>query len=209
MISTFTLLAAVSLAVVNAQTDPSMSTDSSMDMGGMATGGAMMPWMHFSLGDSLWFSTWVPQSKGALAGAAVGLFLLAIVDRWLASMRGVMEIYWRRRTEVMVAARFAPIADREKDSGTSESDIASLRNQTPPAVPLTGPRLANLRSIAPFVPAHDIVRGILHTGQAALTFAFMLAIMTFQGAFFIAIVIGLGVGEMLFGRFARMASHAH
>jgi hypothetical protein len=77
-----------------------MSADgmAGMDMGGMVTGGMMTPWMHFALGDSLWFSTWVPQSKGALAGAALGLFLLAILERWVACMRGVMEAYWRRRS---------------------------------------------------------------------------------------------------------------
>ena len=30
-----------------------------------------------------------------------------------------------------------------------------------------------LRTIPPFIPAHDIARGILHAGQAALTFGFM------------------------------------
>ena len=80
------------------------------------------------------------------------------------------------------------------------------------------------RNIPPFIPAHDIVRGILHAGQAALGFAFMLVVMyisfpcstivtiadqdnrTFQVSFIIAIVVGLGVGEMLFGRYISIAS---
>jgi hypothetical protein len=57
----------------------------------------MTPWMHFDMGDSLWFSTWIPQSKGALAGASIGLFFLAILERWIASARGVLENYWRRK----------------------------------------------------------------------------------------------------------------
>jgi copper transporter 1 len=84
----------------------------------------------------------------------------------------------------------------------------------------------SMRSGPPFIPAHDIARGILHMGQAALGFAFMLAVMyvllcklvdtvvitnnlrrTFQAAFIFAIVVGLGVGEMLFGRFTNAAAH--
>jgi len=52
---------------------------------------------HLSRGDALWFDAWVPQSTGALAGAAIGLFLLAILERWLAAMRVVMEAWWQQR----------------------------------------------------------------------------------------------------------------
>ena len=34
-----------------------------------------------------------------------------------------------------------------------------------------------LRSVPPFIPAHDIARGILHAGQVGLGFTFMLAVM--------------------------------
>ena len=78
----FIALLPLLLLGVAAQMDPDMSMDSMDDMGGMTSGGMMMPWMHFSLGDSLWFSAWVPQSKGALAGACIGLFMLAIIERW-------------------------------------------------------------------------------------------------------------------------------
>lgn len=87
-----------------------------------------------------------------------------------------------------------------------------------------------MRSAPPFIPAHDITRGVLHMGQAALAFAFMLAVMyvrrrsgvvpllipplhcrnrTFQIGFILAIVTGLGVGETLFGRFINHAAHLH
>ncbi len=59
--------------------------------------GSMVPWLHFEGGDALWFESWHPSSKGAIAGAAIGLFILAIIERWIAAMRGVMEIHWRRQ----------------------------------------------------------------------------------------------------------------
>lgn len=52
---------------------------------------------HFSGGDVIWFDGWAPSSPGAIAGVAIGLFLLAIVERWLAAMRTVMEAWWRQR----------------------------------------------------------------------------------------------------------------
>jgi len=43
--------------------------------------------------------------------------------------------------------------------------------------------------------------------QTALGFAFMLVVMTFQVGFILALVVGLGVGETLFGRFASAGAH--
>lgn len=57
----------------------------------------MIPWLHFAGGDNLFFESWRPTSPGAIAGACIGLFILAIIDRWMAAVRRLMEAYWRRR----------------------------------------------------------------------------------------------------------------
>ncbi|KAJ6534492.1 Ctr copper transporter [Mycena vulgaris] len=55
----------------------------------------MMTALHFTpLGDTLWFAGWAPQSGGALAGACIGLFVLALFDRWVASCRKTLEAHW-------------------------------------------------------------------------------------------------------------------
>ncbi|TCD63913.1 hypothetical protein EIP91_004760 [Steccherinum ochraceum] len=64
-----------------------------------------------------------------------------------------------------------------------------------------------MRTVPPFIFWHDLTRGIMYLGHSALQFAFMLAIMTFQLGFIFALVVGLGVGEMLFGRYASHAAH--
>ncbi|KAJ6605126.1 Ctr copper transporter family-domain-containing protein [Mycena sp. CBHHK59/15] len=61
----------------------------------------------------------------------------------------------------------------------------------------------------PFIPAHDVPRGALYALQVVLGYAIMLAVMMFQVAYIISIVAGLGVGEMLFGRYAGSVSGAH
>ena len=57
----------------------------------------MVPYLHFTPGDALWFKDWVPKSRGAIVGTCIGLFLLAIVERFLAALKGVMESWWRRK----------------------------------------------------------------------------------------------------------------
>ena len=59
--------------------------------------GTMKPYLHFTPGDILWFMGWVPQSTGAMVGACIGLFLFAILDRWIAATRSLMESHWRSR----------------------------------------------------------------------------------------------------------------
>jgi len=64
------------------------------------------------------------------------------------------------------------------------------------------------RTIVPFIAKHDIPRGVIYALQALLGYILMLAIMTFQAAYLISIVIGLGLGEVLFGRFGDN-KHVH
>ena len=70
-----------------------MSMDGAMDL----AAGNMLMWFHFTPGDVLWFYGWVPTSVGAMVGTCIGLFLLALVDRWIAACRGVMEAHWSKR----------------------------------------------------------------------------------------------------------------
>ncbi|KAJ6566154.1 Ctr copper transporter family-domain-containing protein [Mycena capillaripes] len=158
--------------------------DMSMDDGMSLAAGMMMPYLHFTRGDVLWFAGWVPQSAGAMFGACIGLFILALVDRWLAAVRGMMDAHWRE------AGRAA--AKKACDGDDSKGKIKKFRLRAPP-----------------FIFAHDGMRGAMHALQAALGFAFMLAVMTFQAAFIITIALGLGIGEMMFGRYAAAATTNH
>ena len=72
-----------------------MPSDGSNGNGSMMV--MMMPWLHFTGGDYLFFRSWHPTSAGAIAGACIGLALLAIFDRWIAASRNVLESHWRQR----------------------------------------------------------------------------------------------------------------
>ena len=80
--------------------------DMSMDGAMSLASGSMIPYLHFTSGDILWFYGWVPTSKGAMAGTCIGLFLLALVDRWIAAARSVMEVHWSKRYVLVYAGIF-------------------------------------------------------------------------------------------------------
>ncbi|KAJ7165437.1 CTR copper uptake transporter [Mycena crocata] len=177
--------------------------DMTMDDGMTLAMGSMTPYLHFSRpGDTLWFAGWVPQSAGAVAGACVGLFVLALVDRWVAAVRAMMEVHWRGEGE-----RVRRLEEKEKVYG-EKGTVGEKGGGVDTAGKKREKRKFGIRA-PPFVPAHDVMRGVMHALQATLGFAFMLAVMTFQAAFILAIVLGLGVGEMLFGRYVGAAGMAH
>ena len=72
--------------------------DMNMDQGMSMNMGNMIAYLHFTIGDNLWFLGWAPSTAGAMAGACIGLFMLSIAERWLVAMRGVMEEHWSTRS---------------------------------------------------------------------------------------------------------------
>ncbi|KAJ8588992.1 hypothetical protein M405DRAFT_862515 [Rhizopogon salebrosus TDB-379] len=157
-----------------------MSTDGSMAL----AVGNMLTYLHFTPGDNLWFLGWVPKSTGAMVGTCIALFLLALVERWIAACRGLMEHHWHKQATIIVP-------DKLNTLPSQSSPVIFIRRFTPP-----------------FIPAHDIARGIMFAAQTLLNYLFMLTVMTFQLGFILSLVVGLGVGETLFGRFGSTA-HAH
>ena len=59
---------------------------------------SMLPLLHARpMSDTLWIHEWVPGTVGAVAGASIGLFLLALFDRFLAACRALTEMHWEDR----------------------------------------------------------------------------------------------------------------
>ncbi|KAH9057007.1 Ctr copper transporter [Lactarius vividus] len=158
----------------------------------------MTPYLHFTGGDNLFFKSWRPSSNGAIAGASVALVVLAISERLLFSIRGVLEARWRRSAFALNVGRTV-----EKNLHPSRKLVAKEGDVCEDDLGSTGsPIVQWRRTIPPFVFSHDATRGALYSLQALLSFTLMLAVMTFQAAYIISIVIGLGLGEILFGRIA-------
>lgn len=63
----------------------------------------------------------------------------------------------------------------EREASISSTSKA---NAVPSAEKATERQFTRLKRLAtPFIPSHDIPRGVMYAGQAALEYAFMLAVM--------------------------------
>lgn len=92
------LLALASAALLfpplaQAQHDHGM--DGMDDMNTMV-GGSMKMYLHLTPGDSVLFGPWVPKSDRAVIGTCVGVFLLAMIDRWFSATSAIMNAYWNK-----------------------------------------------------------------------------------------------------------------
>ena len=77
----------------------------------------------------------------------------------------------------------------------SYAEEASSANRVTP-----GPR----GLIAPFVLSRELARGGFMFFHSLISYVLMLIVMTFNAGFILSLVIGLGVGEFLVGRVARV-----
>ncbi|KAL4243058.1 Copper transport protein [Abortiporus biennis] len=174
----------------------------------------MVPWLHFTGGDNLFFKSWHPSSHGAIAGACIGLVVLAILERWISGMRGLLESHWRRKTLAIIGSQCgsstsvkaaSPLPSNAKDDNIdiSQDDVKSV-SDTPKLTVVTR---VTPRALPPFIARHDLPRGAIFALQTLFGYILMLAVMTFQAAYLISIVAGLGIGEMLFGRLGSSMLH--
>ncbi|KAH9985778.1 Ctr copper transporter [Russula vinacea] len=173
-----------------------------MDQGASMNMGNMLMYLHFKIGDNLWILGWAPSNGGAMAGACIALFMLAIAERWLVAMRGLMEDHWCTRAQIA-------LSNKLNGGASVASTSTSLEGRANPSSGDSAePRLGWLqRHVPPFILAHEIPRGISQVAITSIQFLFMLTVMTFQAGFILSIVAGLGFGEALFGRYNLQIGH--
>ncbi|TFK50650.1 hypothetical protein OE88DRAFT_1608039, partial [Heliocybe sulcata] len=173
--------------------------DMSMDGAMSLAEGQMLPYLHFTPGDVLWFDGWVPKTTGAMVGTCIGLLLLAIVERWIACIRALSEMAWSKSGQ-------QALSDKLNNPSLPQSTRPELKEKSStasiPVIP-SAPLPRAFLTAMPFIPSNDIPRGVMYAAQSALSFAFMLVVMTFQVGFILSIVVGLGIGEALFGRYTN------
>jgi len=139
------------------------------------TPGSMIPSMqmffHWSLYDYVLFKTWVPQDSTQYAFALLGIFFFAILYEGLKAGRAVLEFKWRVQRQ------------------PQKIDVQRLV-QSP-----------SEEFLAPFDFIVDSSRSLLRGAELVVSYFMMLIAMTFNGGFFIAIILGGIIGTFIFGRF--------
>lgn len=169
----------------------------------------MNAWLHFDRSDYLLFQSWRPSSNGAIIAANIAIFAFSILERGLAYWRRLQELRWRTRARALVlkvqpassSSSTVPTAEGEKSEGFEEAVVEVPVSS--PSEPRNVPR-AIPRTIPPLIPSHDIPRGIIHAIQSAFSYTLMLIVMTFNAGFIISVILGLAVGEVIFGCIERL-----
>jgi len=191
-----------------------------MGMDNSTTAAMMHTAFTTSLGSAnLWFQGWTPTSAAATFGAALGLFFLAVLSRVLAAVKVCAEAAWAtslahhaarqgRRGPISLAADAdagSPALQDQDDDKASQLDPAPapsypLSTAASPSSPSRGPSSPTLYS-PPFLLAIDLPRALLFGLQAFVAYLVMLAVMTYNVYFFVAILLGLMAGELAVGRY--------
>jgi len=150
-------------------------------------------YFHTSGGDNVLFKSWTPSSPGAIAGASIAIFVLAILERLVNGLRGQLAAYWALRTLERTV---------QEDTSSCHKSERPPSSDGSKSIPV-----GRKRTVPPFILAHDLPRGIVYMLQATIAYLLMLIAMTFQVGYFVSIIAGLGVGEVLFGRWAFGSHH--
>lgn len=160
--------------------------------------------LHFGGRDTLLFQAWHPSSPPAVAGASIGIFVFGVVERLVAAWRRRLEHQWKSKALALVTKHQPsnPVLPCTQAGSTEPKRVGTDEcvevGSNPP-----GSIRSVSRVIPPFIISHDIPRGMIHALQSTFTYAQMLVVMTFNGAYIISLIVGLGVGECLFGRVER------
>jgi len=178
-----------------------------------------------STGDALWFDSWVPSSEGAYIGACIALFILAIFARGSAALQFYIEAWLIIKEEKRLHAadnKFVKEDSKVTKNTSMDESIDGLRRRdgdinhnekpleysTNSSPTLTSKTKAPARPQLPHVPAFhwhtDTLRSLLSTLVTFISYLLMLVVMTGNGAYFIVIIIGVFVGEMVFGRYRAL-----
>lgn len=175
----------------------------------------MLPYLHFTGGDYLFFDTVAPTSRGAIAGACIALAVLAILERAVAGARGIFALHvlhrqrallWQRQSPRLVASE-TETPRVETKLGIEEASAATSSSRASPAFTIQPLSAQRPRSMAPFLWSYELARGAMFVIQSFFVYTIMLAVMSFNAAYIISIIAGTAIGEVLFGRF--IAEHTH
>ncbi|KAL5500463.1 hypothetical protein EMCRGX_G012028 [Ephydatia muelleri] len=139
--------------------------------------------MSFFFGNfKLLFDTWNVNDGGALFGAMVAMFFLTIALEALRAFREWLH-GWTLEKYVKVKGCGGDTPEKQPERKDSAANILVVVKNRDLAMP---------------VLLH-VIQSILYTIQVGVTYLLMLAVMSYNGAIFIAVCIGAGFGYLSFG----------
>jgi hypothetical protein len=189
------------------------STSSSADSSGHNTMGMMT--FHSGMGDSLWVASFAPSSGPSYFGALILLVALGVLYRSLYSLAAYVEAVSRRRMLLYAnELNSASPANTNNDSvskdavgGVSPKRVTSIIQSRASTSDFVTVALDPLENPA-WRWSVDMPRALIQVLATGIGYLLMLAVMTGNIGYFIAVLFGIFFGELLFGRFCYAARQA-
>ncbi|KAI0847640.1 Ctr copper transporter [Daldinia vernicosa] len=173
-----------------------------MNMSGMDMSDSSVMHMVFqnSITTSLYSDFWTPRTSGAYAGTIIFLVILGIAFRLLLAGKALAEERWldaeMKRRYVVVQGKL-PVAEQVSTDSFSKK-MTLTENGVEEDVVVVQKKQLHLR---PWRMSVDPVRAVLDTCIAGISYLLMLAVMTMNVGYFMAVLGGTFLGSLLVGRF--------
>ncbi|KAF2465901.1 Ctr copper transporter-like protein [Lindgomyces ingoldianus] len=148
----------------------------------------------------LYSTSWTPSSAGAYAGTCIFLIILAILYRGGFTLKHHLDLKWAesslKRRYVVVADK-TPVAEQVASDTNSTTGILTTNGVEERVRVVQAPA----SHIQPWRFSVDLPRAAVMTVIAGVGYLLMLAVMTFNVGYFISVLGGTLIGELIFGRF--------
>ncbi|KAI7851646.1 Ctr copper transporter, partial [Circinella umbellata] len=130
--------------------------------------------------NTLWLTGWIPTMEDQYLSACLGLFLMAIVVRGL----GGINIFFTTWLRAKDYNRLPIVVSKNKKVTSSNNNNNNTKIPWSPS----------------FEWITDTLSSVLTTLEYFLMFLLTMIVMTGNGQYFISILLGIFIGEMIFGR---------
>ncbi|KAI5867787.1 Ctr copper transporter [Durotheca rogersii] len=176
------------------------------DMDGMDMSGTGSSSMHMmgvfqnSIATALFSEAWTPNSAGTYAGTIIFLIVLSVIFRLLLAGKGFAEQRWldaeMKRRYVVVQGKL-PVAEQVSTDSLAKK-MTLTENGVEEDVVVVQKRKTHPR---PWRLSVDPLRAALDTCITGVSYLSMLAVMTMNVGYFLAVLGGTFLGSLLVGRF--------
>ncbi|KAK9490195.1 Ctr copper transporter family-domain-containing protein [Lipomyces doorenjongii] len=180
-----TMTTPMAMSSTNTAMAMSTSTDGSMSMSSMS--------FHTSIFDFLFSKGWTPSSRGQYAGTCIFLIVLAVIYRMTHVLKHRTERYFNARARQF--ARNIATAHLQMDQNAGSFEKSAGEVTIGPERPL------QFRNVRPWRVSMDIPLSLIQLVLSGVSYLLMLAVMTFNVGYFLSVLGGIFLGELLFGRF--------